>query len=381
MANTHFSHEEIKQDVLTNPRYAAFFAPYHPQVQARFAQQYAYQKWDWQHAGAAAEADAPYIAGRFDEAAYNRLWDIQRKKLFDLQCRWRAGHLTVAGIDCIPDFGRYDAEIENCPVLPAITPEELNLYCNFVQTTFDFDEVLDRDGGDGILPRNWQDYEAMRLAENEFDRQVPDHERQGIHAPAWYDFHNLHTGHGPLLGLPDVRGPRETPYREAYWANRRARHLAKPAPAPPTDPRPPYLSLVEDEAMRTAFVQQFETPKLRRQKAAYQAQQARAAADAQAEEDFAYLKALDADQTVPLDAAPDWRTALRRAVGESQRHQLLVHLPQVYEEYQLRESLGIVHPEAQEPFHRSAELYAGMREDLLDGRELLGEPRNFDFYN
>ena len=72
------------------------------------------------------------------------------------------------------------------------------------------------------------------------------------------------------------------------------------------------------------------------------------------------------------------RTALRRAVVETRRHYLLTHLPQVYEAYQMRQEQGISHPEANEPVWRST-LPRHMRESLLDGRELLGQPRNFDF--
>ena|GEM_PF-3941037 len=119
---------------------------------------------------------------------------------------------------------------------------------------------------------------------------------------------------------------------------------------------------------------------LRRQKAAYEAQRAREAADEQVVEDFEYLKSLDAAAAVPLSAATNWRAALRQAASESQRQQPLTYLPLVYEDYLMRQQLGIAHPLAAELHHRrDTRLYEDQREDLLDGRELLGEPRNFDF--
>lgn len=379
MAANDPSHDDIKQDVLTNPRYAAFFAPYHPKVQESFADRFARYKVEWQWKGAQAEAEQTHASSRFSAAAYARLWDIQHKKLFDLQCRWRAGQLTVPGVDCSPDFGVYDADIENCPLLEPITPEELEMYCDFVRQTPDFDDVPDRYGETPWgQPRDWQDYEKMRLYDTEFNNNTPDHECEGIHPSAWYDFHNMRTGNGVLLGLPDVRGAQEKRYREAYWAKRRSGYTPPP---PPDDPRPTYLSLREDKALMAAFMQQFETARLRRQQAAHNLEQARAAADEQVEEDFDYLKALSPEDSVPVEATADWRTALRRAVQESQRSQLLAHLPQVFDEYQMRQGLGITHPKVPGPNYRMKEQSLGRREELLDGREALGEPRTFDFYD
>ena len=372
------SHDDIKQDLLTNPRYAELFAPYHPEAVAQFVGNYAHHKFNWQWQGPKAEFNQADALSRRSEAAYNRLWDIQRKKLFDLQCRWRAGQVTVPGLDCTFDFQVHDATIENCPLLDPISPDELAMYGDFVRQAPDFDEdVLDCYGGDGILPRDWQDYDAMRLYDQEFDQNTPDHECRGEAPPAWYDFHNARTGHGYLLGLPDLRGPREQPYVAAYYASRQAEHAARPATPPPADPRPTFLTPAQEEALEEALLRHFETPKLRRQKAAYDTQQAREADDEQVEADFAYLKALDPEEIVPIETAPNWRAALRRAVVETRRQQLLAHLPQVYEDYLLRQQQGIIHPEAEEPNYRDPSPH--MREALLEGREFLGEPRDFNF--
>jgi hypothetical protein len=375
------SHDEIKQDLLTNPRYAELFAAYHPEAVAKFAAKYADRKFDWQWQGPKAEHSQTEALTHLREAAYNRLWDIQRKKLFDLQCRWRAGQLTLPGLDCSFDFSLYDAAIENCPVLPPISPDELDQYCDFVRQAIDFDaDVLDcyHNGDGGYEPRDWQDYDDLRLHAQEEAADLPDDARQANDPPAWYEFHNLRTGPAQLLALPDLRGPLEKRYIQAYYAHRHAEHAAQPTPPPPADARPTFLTSAQEDALEHALLHQFETPKLRRQHAAYLAHQAQQAADEQVEADFAYLKTLAPGEAVPLEAAPDWRTALRRAVVETRRQQLLVYLPQVFEAYQLREQQGISHPQAEEPQWRST-LGKHLRESLLEGRELLGEPRDFNF--
>ena len=277
------THEEIKQDLLTNPRYAALFAPYHPDAVARFASSYASHKFNWQWRGPQAEFDQTEALTQLSEAAYSRLWDIQRKKLLDLQCRWRAGELTHPGLGCTHDFGAYDAAIENCPVLPPISPDELAMYCDFVRQSQDFDnDVLDAYRTEDFgLPRNWQDYDELRLHAQEEAADLPDDQRQADDPPAWYEFHNLRTGHARLLVLPDLRGPLEQPYLQAYYAHHRAEHAARPASPPPADARPTFLTSTQEAALQHALLHQFETPKLRRQHAAYVAEQAREAAEIQ----------------------------------------------------------------------------------------------------
>ena len=228
------------------------------------------------------------------------------------------------------------------------------------------------------LPRDWQDYPELRRHAEEEAADVPDDERRADDPPAWYEFHNARTGHARLLLLPDLRGPLEARYLHAYRANRQARHAPPPPPPPrpPTPPPPPPPA--PPQTPPQAPLHHLATPKLRRQHAAYLMQQAQEAADEQVEADFDYLKALGPDLAVPLAAAPDWRAALRQAVVETRRQQLLHHLPQVFEAYRLREAQGISHPEAEEPDRRSTR-YHHERESILDGRELLGEPRDFNF--
>lgn len=365
----------LGEDLLTDPRYTEFFAPYHPDVVAHFARDYPSARHDWQYWGRQVEAQEAADLHRPGEAAYNRLWDIQRKKLFDLQCRWRAGE-AVPGIDCSFDFVTQDAAIENCTLIDPISPEELAMYCDFVRLASDFaDDVLDCYYNEpGFEPREWQDYDGMRLGEEEFEQNVPDHERRGITPPAWYDFHNARTGQGFLLRLPDLRGPREQRYLQAYYASIDAR----PDPAAPADPRPTWLREEDKLALQEAFLRTFEAPRLRRLRAAFLAEQARTAADEQVEEDFTFLKGCDPADVVPVAPAADWRSALRHTVVATQRQLLLRQLPRVFEEYQFRQAQGISHPDATEPEWRNP-LGRHMRELLLRGRELLGEPRTFDF--
>ena len=83
------------------------------------------------------------------------------------------------------------------------------------------------------------------------------------------------------------------------------------------------------------------------------------------------------DDPYPMRAHPDWREALRLTAGSAKRDRVLAVLPEVYEAYLLREAAGIQHPAEEED--EAYWVADTMNEHLLDGRALLGEPRDFDF--
>ena len=61
------------------------------------------------------------------ELANEGLSQIQQKKLFDLQCLWRAGNIDLEGVLISNDFSRWERDVMNCPFIPPITPQEVDL--------------------------------------------------------------------------------------------------------------------------------------------------------------------------------------------------------------------------------------------------------------
>lgn len=364
---------DTEQDVRQNAQYDAFFAAYRPEVRAHFARSYAQRKLLWVTYG---DFYARHLSGQlsyFENLAAERLWDIQHKKLFDLQCRWRAEQITLPGVEATYDFWPLKYQIENCPLLPPITETELDFYLQFVEQTPDFNENVMDDGEDlGAF----DEYDDYRDWEKDND--------QGRELPAWYEFHNQRTGNGQLMRLPDVRGDKEEPYLQAYGADYRAKRdqelLDNPLPpAPPHDPRPSWLFYRDEAELIQQFARQFEPIQVQQRMDAYEtANQERADDDVRDDDIQEAVDFLnDIHEPVPIEAGPDWQQALLKTVSEFKRRKLLEHLPQAYEAYLMREQIGIAHPQVRDKIH--SRIHEALKKQVLDGRKLLGEPENFDF--
>ena len=315
---------------------------------------------------------------QYREAAVRLLWQIQRKKLFDLQCRWRAGQVTIPDVSIIEDFEYWDGRLHRCPFLPPITDEEFALYRAYAQSA-DFEPDL----------YNAQDYDTFRTEHTAADNA-------GIAIPEWYLFHNVRTGHDALLLLPDVRGEREMHYRQVLNAHRSARAAAEkaatgepevpppPPPAPP-DPRPRLLwhdyhqdTKGNEEHVAYDFLRRFapEPGVLQHLRAV----------NSTRFDDRPHIKAafellLEVRDTtpIPIEAHADWREALKLTAARYEREQTLAALDIVYDDYRMREQLGLAHaPYNEYPESNRIQLLIG-RLDVLKGRILCGEPPEFDY--
>ena len=360
--------EEFIADLRTNPLYRPWFEQFHPDSLPDFIQHYALAKQRALQYGASSDEWLQERITEYTDAAYQRLWDIQQKKLFDLQCRWRAEQAVVPGVVVSAEFVDWSNAIHRCPFLEPITPPKFNMYCQFVATTPDFEE--DVEGGEYT---DWQDYEAYK-AERADDSQ-------GLTLPAWYDFYDARRGTGLLLDLPDLRGAKEEHYCNAHREANRTKHeksqaaFAQAQIDNPPDPRP-RLSYADQKEKTLEFARRFEPGKVQR---LFEARE-------RASEDHLRSGLADALETlqnahedvIAIEANADWQLAIIKAAADYRRRRLLEALPVVYEQYQTREELGIAHPALSdyESKFRASTLH---KKWILKGRKLLGEPRNFDF--
>lgn len=362
--------EEITADLRANPRYQPFFEGQRPEWVADFIREYSQAKYMALRFGDFHERQLTDRLTRFEQEAYERLWDIQQKKLFDLQCRWRAGQVEVPGVQLTCDFWELSGRIENCGVLPPITPDEVALYCAFLAQVDDYDEMVDLIDCDDV---KWYDYEDFKA-----NAEDPDGEA-GEELPAWYDFHNDRTGAGSLLLLPDVRGSRERYYRDVYRAHRSKAYAAQTAatPPPPHDPRPIWVRWDERPTVFRQFARQYESSRFMALLDAHLTDAALRREDEADGAEAAIEVLRELGEPVAMLPHPDWREALRLTAGAARRDRVLALLPAVYEAYQLREAVGIQHPGGDGLDARA--LTEIPRTQILKARALLGEPENFDF--
>jgi hypothetical protein len=80
---------------------------------------------------------------------------------------------------------------------------------------------------------------------------------------------------------------------------------------------------------------------------------------------------------VPIEAHQDWRQALINAKNRYINQKIAEELPQVFEEYQLKHSLGI--SASEQPDDEEKTFYEELKSVVRKGRKLNGEPEDFNF--
>ncbi|MCC6727608.1 MAG: hypothetical protein IT258_24090 [Saprospiraceae bacterium] len=300
----------------------------------------------------------------FNQQAREALEYIQQKKLFNLQCEWRAGKLDLPFIKITYDFEIFGrGHVMECPFLPPVTMQEVELYCQFLNSP-------DADDLEEEYPFNWQDY-------NEFKDE--DEDGEFSYLPPWYDFYDGKVGTGYLLRLPDVKGEREEYYRDVFHKHKnpnQAEYVRNPELDKP--------SLFEYEA-RLEFAKKFEPDETLRPIISYikflESYDDSMSLDA----DFDYLKEIPE----PISFVPhaDWKESLRLTVVRYRNQKTAAALPRIWRQY--HKNIGDDHEayvmrqiaKANPDLDKMDDykLRGQLMESVLSGRELLGEPRDFDF--
>jgi hypothetical protein len=370
---------QVSDDVRHNSRYDDFFADYQPAVRADFARHYVMMRERWLHDGQDSERRHPRSYDLNLRAAYAGLWAIQHKKVFDLQCRWRAEQVRdVPGVLICDDFASLSLGIENCAAVPPISEDELAVYLDWLRQA-----DYERDLNDPYDQRwDWQNYRAIREA------LAPEAPPAGSRAKpksatkslplSWYRFSNERSGHDALLHLPDVRGHKEERYWDAWRAAEAERAAIQAAAGDAPDPRPRYLPLAELRELGRQFAQRFEPGKVNRWR-----ELSELLNPYQTEEDRKFRLVLSwlqmQKEPVPVPAGADWRAATWQAFYAHSHQKQLEYLPQVYAEYGQNLELGLPQPcrvDFDPLEYDTSKYYRGW---LLDGRARLGEPEDFEF--
>jgi len=354
--------KEILNDLDTNPRYAEFLDRYSAISAKFFKDHFAHTKAEILINGARLLENEEYRVLRYSSMAEEYLWHIQQRKLFDLQCRWRADQIKINGIEISADFKEWSENIEECTFLTPITQDEFDLYMTFISTGKMEDIKTD-------YLTVWQEYESFKSQYME-----PDDDDYVYQTPGWYEFYENTTGLGSLYLLDDVRGEKEEFYMEISrnYDNKKNDEKNADKPKPVIDQRP-YMDYTNDEVI-LEFLKKYEDGNFIIKWQAYNNSFA-------TEEDEMVDDALEtlrsAVELCPINFNDSWRAGIIFAADEYIRKKLLEELPKAYNDYMFRvkSCLGFnKHFEKRYSHHASFE-----KEIILRGRELNGEPRNFNF--
>lgn len=355
--------EELLQEIRGNTKMMDYLSGYAEDDTQKFIDRYAEEKvkileWAPRFAQWKENQELQWV-----EDAMERLAEIQQKKLFDIQCLWRAESIQIDGVEIAYDFRRWEEKILNCPFIDPVSEEDIELYQRYLQSN-NFEHQQ------GWL-ESWQDYDDIKAAyqSGNANRNFPE----------WYDFHNGLTGKGVLLSLPNVRGEKEDYYIRLACEEEKKEREEKAASRAPAPPALPSLTYYESGFMEW-FVITFETKETQTHFFDYGGDRIWDKTEEEEENDEVqkWVDFLSKEGEVfPIRGWYDWREGLERCVEDYRRYKIAEALPAAYEQYCMYRASGMSFPEEH---NRTWDSIGEMiMKRILKGRKLCGEPENLDF--
>jgi len=358
---------QFKAELEANATLQQLLERAYPDCRQSFIEDFAKKKVRWAEMGDNAGQLLEQEELQWVEKANDCLDQILQKKLFDAQCLWRAEQVVFDQVAVTDDFRYLEANVRACPFIEPITEADLELYGHYLQSSnFELDQYP-------VV--GWQDHHEI----------VGAYRSDEGHVPAWYEFHNGRTGLGVYMTLPDIRLPKERLYqnlwydtvREAKGKEKRANDGAK-APVVSTLPDvpgalTPLVDCHRDDWMKW-FVDTFEDEQTKKVFKSVKGIRNSQHYDRWLESNLMLLSR--ADRTVPMEGWYDWKEAIHRAADSYSRIRIAETLHEAFEQYRLHIDMGLGFELSSAPPY---EQEAGYRKIILDGRELNGDPRDFDF--
>ena len=339
----------IAEEMRMDERYKRYFEQYSESSVDYFLDRYANHKATLEVYGDYTKYHEERTLSEYQDDAWERLKEIQFKKLFDLECLWRAEQVTdLQGIEVTKDFKRISREILDYDEIPCISKEDIRIYQKYLRQKQEHIMYCS-------MYASYPYYESLK---GNFEQEND-----------YFDYHNNHTGNQRLLLLPDIRGQKEMKYiKQAQEEKKEAQFNEN------VKKDKPYLSATEENLVK--FGEQFgdkktanfikdwwkwlkETPDLVFNWA------------------FEYLRDIS-PETVPIEANDDWKEALYFAVINHKYTMVADILPTIHEEYLMKKNTGIkLTKEKKDDYDFDHSEW--WREHILIGREKKGEPRDFNF--
>lgn len=353
-----------------NPKVTEYLKDFDPKWGDKFIEDYASAKVEAVHySNYHMEAMETIEAGR--ELRYRKetekVFDvILQKKLFNLQCLWRAEQITLPEVRTTWDFLYWSHNIRSCPFIEPVTRREIDLMREFLRT-----DNCDTEPLDWLV--DWQDYEAITGKEDQ------DEEEGNDCVPDWYEFYDARMGTGALMQLPDLRTPKENAYRHLYHEEQAELRKQQPPSAPYVPSKPSIHCSMEE---RYKFSQVVDDPIFQRifLHDLMDAQERSEAEEGDEGEDPMDIIILHLDSIKnppPVRGGLSWREAIRQCWRDYLNGVIAEDLDLVWNEYLMYLEAGIV-PAAEDKMHYKS-LADDVAQQILRGRVLSGEPEDLNF--
>ena len=303
---------------------------------------------------------------RFRKEVEQALDMLLQKKLFNLECQWRTGNIKLPGIRTSYDFYHWRSNIRHCPFLETVYKEELEILRRFV-----------------LKDAFWEDNHDLNDIARGLDYDdITEKDEQGLFddMPDWYEYYDTYMGTGMLAQLPDVKGHAEERYRRACHEKEQAGKPQAPSlpwvPPPPRNTGKPYNQYDEYCELANNFEDPYFKALLKSKRDEEDLINTIEEEDETWDDYTHYLHNLP--NLPPVRGGLGWRKALRWVYQDYLSSVIHADLPTVWEEYTMYSSMGLraADNEDKDTFKYMADK---ILQEILDGREWLGEPRDLNF--
>lgn len=342
---------QVKEELYCKGRYRIFFDHYDEESIHAFIDAYARRKAFYLLNGPQILNDEEAGQLYFRNLADHFIWEIQQKKLFNLQCLWRAGQLKIDKVEVTKDFLLLESKIKNCGLVKHITEAEMKLYIDY---------ILSDDYADTDHVTTWQDYEYIKAGNRLLFPAVP----------AWYGFYDKAMETGNLLTLPDSKGEKENYYLNLLENENNDISESEKEKQPVLELN--YKSL-------EFFINTFEDKQIAKYFNAAEKNHHDLNQNGELDEAL-YLLQLS-DENIAVQQNSNWKEAVINAANNFKKKKITEVLMQVFDEYKMRLKTGI-------PFYNENDLLRQQlikvqvdkyKQKILKARQLNGETADFNF--
>lgn len=191
--------------------------------------------------------------------------------------------------------------------------------------------------------------------------------------PEWFTMYDMRFGTEGLVKLPDIRGEKEEFYIAIRFEKERKADAEKWKSEHPPDNRPRIG--YHDVEVFEKFIRQFDDAKLLRYFHIVESHDGRYT-------DEGIDEAVDmlrwADETVPMEAANDWKDGIMKAADRYRRRKLADGVRSAYKDYLMRlnNKVKLSEGEMDDTWDNIRKEH---KQQLIEGRILNGEPPDLNF--
>ncbi len=370
--------EELKKnmiaDLTTNEKYKVFFSKYDPDSIPGFILKFVENKIHLiEHYDIYLEIEEHNKILQYKEETVERFNWIKQKKLWDMQLLWRANKIKIKEVDIANDFEFWGEYIEECPFIPPVEKEEVEALKEYLKL-YNIDHIYH------LCPQDWQSY--SNFIKQEDTGKIMDF-------PPWYRFYNEYLKKEDLRYLPDIRGEKELHYRRVeFELVKKDKIEALKKNPPPVEAEVPkqkrlhlsYYNAVEYAELFEKDKHYIELFQLSMEEFDHKRKLDPSWEFEKIELCFDLLKEAEVSVEMPADA--DWRIAIIRCTQQFINDRIIEELDSIFEEYKMLREMNITSGKSTEELKelKSEKWHSKyMAKWILDGRELSGEPRDFNF--